>query len=305
VKILVTGGAGFIGSQIADALVEKGHAVVIVDNLLSGKPENVNPKAKFVLMDIRARELERLFEIEKFEAVFHLAAQMDVRRSVQDPGYDAEVNVLGSLNLFQNCVRAGTKKVVFASTGGAIYGEQDVFPCDESHPLRPVSPYGVTKLCAEKYLFYYAAEFGLGYTVLRFANVYGPRQNPHGEAGVVAIFTSRLLAGDPPVINGDGSQTRDYVYVGDVVQANLRALEYPKNDAFNVGTGVETDVNRIFGILNGLTGGKARENHGPAKHGEQKRSVISYGRAKAELKWEPRVALEQGLKNTVEYFKGR
>ena len=304
-KLLVTGGAGFIGSHIADALVEKGHEVVIVDNLLTGKPENINPKAKFALMDIRAREMERLFEIERFGAVFHLAAQMDVRKSVQDPAYDADVNVLGTLNLLQNCVRSGTKKVVFASSGGAVYGEQDVFPCEENHPTRPVSPYGITKLCAEKYLFYFAAEFGLKYVSLRFANVYGPRQNPHGEAGVVAIFAGKMLAGGQALINGDGKQTRDYVYVGDVVQANLKALEYPQNDAFNVGTGIETDVNRVFGILNRLTGGRVQENHGPAKPGEQRRSVVSYKRAKMKMNWEPKVALEQGLKLTAEFFKGR
>jgi UDP-glucose 4-epimerase len=304
-KLLVTGGAGFIGSHITDALIEKGHSVVILDNLLMGKPENVNPKAKFVLMDVRAGEMERLFEIEKFDGVFHLAAQMDVRKSVEDPAFDAGVNVLGTLNLLQNCVRFGAKKVVFASTGGAVYGEQEVFPCEENHPTRPVSPYGITKLCVEKYLFYFAAEFGLKYVALRFANVYGPRQNPHGEAGVVAIFTSKLLAGGQPVINGDGKQTRDYVYVGDVVQANLKALEYPQNDAFNVGTGIETDVNRIFGILNRWTGGRAQEIHGPGKPGEQKRSVISYKRAKIKMNWEPKVALENGLKQTVEFFKGR
>jgi UDP-glucose 4-epimerase len=304
-KLLVTGGAGFIGSHVADALIERGHDVVIVDSLLMGKRENVNPKAGFYLMDVRAKEIERMFEIEKFDAVFHLAAQMDVRKSVEDPMYDADVNVIGTLNVLRNCVRFGTKKVMFASTGGAVYGEQDAFPCDENHPTRPVSPYGVAKLCVEKYLFYFSTEFKLNYVALRFANVYGPRQNPHGEAGVVAIFTSKLLAGGQPVINGDGRQTRDYVYVGDVVQANLKALEYPQNDAFNVGTGVETDVNRIFGILNKSTGERARETHGPAKPGEQKRSVISYKKAKIKMNWEPKVGLEQGLKQTVEYFKTR
>jgi UDP-glucose 4-epimerase len=304
-KLLVTGGAGFIGSHIADALIEKGHNVIIVDNLLTGKPENVNPKVKFYLMDIRAKEIERMFEFEKFDAIFHLAAQMDIRKSVEDPAYDADVNVIGSLNLLQNCVRVGTKKVIFASTGGAVYGEQDVFPCDENHPTRPVSPYGITKLCVEKYLYYFAAEYKLKYVSLRFANVYGPRQNPHGEAGVVAIFTSKLLTGGRPMINGDGKQTRDYVYVGDVVHASLKALEYPDSETFNVGTGIETDVNRIFCLLNKLTGEKAKEIHGPAKPGEQKRSVISYKKAKIKMNWEPKVGLEQGLKQTVEFFKGR
>ncbi|MBN2201694.1 GDP-mannose 4,6-dehydratase [bacterium] len=304
-KLLVTGGAGFIGSHIADGLIEKGHDVTVIDNLLMGRMENVPKAARFHLMDIRAPEIEKVFDLGRFDAVFHLAAQMDVRRSVEDPIFDAGVNVLGTLNLIRNAVRTGVKKVVFASTGGAVYGEQEVFPCDETHPTRPVSPYGITKLCVEKYLFYYALEFGLKYAVLRFANVYGPRQNPHGEAGVVAIFASRLLSGEQPVINGDGKQTRDYVYVGDVVQANLKALEHPENDAFNVGTGVETDVNRIFDLLNRHTGGKASEQHGPAKPGEQKRSVISFRKIKDVLGWEPRVGLEEGLKRTVDYFRNR
>jgi UDP-glucose 4-epimerase len=303
VKILVTGGAGFIGSHIADALIEKDHDVTIVDSLLMGRPENVPERARFHLMDIRAAEIGKLFDLGRFDAVFHLAAQMDVRKSVEDPIFDAGVNVLGSLNLLRNAVRTGVKKVVFASTGGAVYGEQDVFPCDETHPTRPVSPYGITKLCVEKYLFYFAREFGLRYVALRFANVYGPRQNPHGEAGVVAIFTSRLLAGERPVINGDGKQTRDYVYVGDVVQANLRALDHPENDVFNVGTGIETDVNRIFELVNRITGGRAAEQHGPAKPGEQLRSVISHRKAETVLGWRPAVGLEEGLGRTVDFFR--
>lgn len=302
-KLLVTGGAGFIGSHITDALIEKGHEVVVVDNLLMGKLENVNPKAKFVLMDIRAKEISKLFSIEKFDAIFHLAAQMDVRKSVEDPIYDADVNVLGTLNLLQNAVQHHVKKIIFASTGGAVYGEQHEFPCSEEHPTQPVSPYGITKLTVEKYLHFYSVEYGLRYVTLRLANVYGPRQNPHGEAGVVAIFTGKLLSGGEPIINGDGKQTRDYVYVGDVVEANLRALEYPENDTFNIGTGIETDVNRIFHLLNQLTNRNAEERHGPPKPGEQRRSVIDYKKAKRLLGWEPQVSLEEGLKRTVEFFK--
>lgn len=302
-KLLVTGGAGFIGSHVTDALIEKGHEVVVVDNLLMGKLENVHPKAKFVLMDIRAKEIAKLFSMEQFDAVFHLAAQMDVRKSVEDPVFDAEVNVLGTLNLLQNAVRYHVKKIIFASTGGAVYGEQREFPCTEDHPTQPVSPYGITKLTVEKYLYFYAVEYGLRYVTLRLANVYGPRQNPHGEAGVVAIFTGKLLSGGEPIINGDGKQTRDYVYVGDVVEANLRALEYPENDVFNIGTGIETDVNRIFHLLNQLTNRNMEEKHGPPKPGEQRRSVIDYKKAKRLMGWEPKVSLEEGLKRTVEYFK--
>ena len=289
-KILVTGGAGFIGSHLVDQFINDGHEVVIIDNLLTGQVENLNMNAKFYLMDIRDQTLQKVFQLEQFNAVCHQAAQMDVRKSVADPMFDADVNVKGSVNLLQNCIEYGVKKVLFASTGGAIYGEQDVFPCDETHPTRPVSPYGITKLCVEKYLFYYAKEFGLKYVILRYANVYGPRQNPHGEAGVVAIFSEKLLAGQQPIINGDGKQTRDYVYVGDVALANLGALHYTENAIFNIGTAIESDVNELFSHLNRLTGGSMQEHHGPPKSGEQRRSVISYEKVKQEMGWERRRA---------------
>ncbi|MCD6166901.1 UDP-glucose 4-epimerase [candidate division KSB1 bacterium] len=302
-NILVTGGAGFIGSNLVDAFVAAGHSTVVVDNLYMGRLENLNPKAKFYLLDIRAPEVAKVFEFEKIDVVCHQAAQMDVRKSVADPGFDAEVNVLGSLNLLQNSLKYGVKKFLFASTGGAIYGEQDYFPADEDHPTRPVSPYGVTKLTVEKYLFYYHQVHGLPYVALRYANVYGPRQNPHGEAGVVAIFTEKMLSGQKPVINGDGRQTRDFVYVGDVVEANLRALEYEKSDIFNIGTGIETDVNTIFHKLNQIIGSNTPECHGPPKDGEQLRSVIDYTKAKKLLGWEPKVDLQRGLQATVDYFR--
>jgi UDP-glucose 4-epimerase len=299
----VTGGAGFIGSHLVDGFIQNGHDVVIVDNLYMGRIENIHPKATFYLLDIRAQELDKVFDHEKVDVICHQAAQMDVRISVKDPLFDADVNIKGTLNVLQNCIRTGVKKFLFASTGGAIYGEQDTFPCDENHPTRPVSPYGVTKLTVEKYLYYYANTHGLKYTILRYANVYGPRQNPHGEAGVVAIFTTKLLDGDQPIINGDGKQTRDYVFVGDVVKANLKALNYDQNDCFNIGTGLETNVNQIFNRLNKLSNGKAQEKHGPAKSGEQQRSVISFEKAKRILGWEPKVDLDAGLKQTVVYFK--
>jgi len=301
--ILVTGGAGFIGSNLTDAFIQKGHRVVVVDNLYMGQVQNLNPEAAFYLMDIRSPELAKIFELEKIDVVVHQAAQMDVRKSVEDPMFDASVNVLGTLNLLQQAVKHKVQRVLFASTGGAVYGEQDYFPADEEHPTRPCSPYGVTKLTVEKYLYYYNFVFGLNYTILRYANVYGPRQNPHGEAGVVAIFISRMLAGEQPVINGDGKQTRDFVYVGDVVRANLLALEKGLNDIFNVGTGVETDVNTIFHEINRIIGKNMPEKHGPAKEGEQRRSVISYEKAKRLLGWEPQVSLQEGLRLTVEYFR--
>lgn len=303
-KILITGGAGFIGSQVADAYLQAGHAVVILDNLSTGRRRNLNPAARFVEGDIRDADLvRRLFSEERFDVLNHHAAQMDVRRSVSDPVYDASVNLLGVLTLMEQCLRAGVRKVIFASSGGAIYGEQDYFPADEKHPTRPVSPYGVAKLATEHYLFYYRMVHGINAVCLRYANIYGPRQNPEGEAGVVAIFTSRLLAGGRPVINGDGTQTRDYVFVGDVVRANLRALDFEGSDAFNVGTGVETDVNTLFRSLRELTGAPCPEEHGPAKLGEQLRSVLNHDKITRVLGWRPETSLREGLARTVTFFK--
>ncbi len=304
-KILVTGGAGFIGSHVVDAYIAGGHDVTILDNLSSGKKENINRAAKFVERDIRDDALADMFTTEGFDVVNHHAAQMDVRRSVTDPQFDARTNVLGTLNLLENCVKNKVKKFIFASTGGAVYGEQEVFPASEEHPTWPLSPYGITKLTCEKYLFYYREVYGLQHVILRYANVYGPRQNPHGEAGVVAIFAQKLLQGGKPVINGDGKQTRDYVYVHDLVRMNLIALGLTGSDIFNVGTGQETDVNTIFRHLNRLTGANIVENHGPAKLGEQQRSCLSYGKASDSLGWTPEVDLESGLEQTVAFFKSR
>lgn len=302
-KILITGGAGFIGSNIADRYLELGHEVVIVDNLVTGQRENIPPAATFYVIDITDKALAEVFEKERPDVVSHQAAQMDVRKSVADPIYDATVNVLGSLNVLENSVKHGVKKFIFASTGGAIYGEQDYFPADEEHPLRPLSPYGITKLTTEKYLYFYQHTYGLKYTILRYANVYGPRQNPHGEAGVVAIFTTRMLKGEQPIINGDGLQTRDYTYVGDVVKANELALTGGDNRIYNVGTGVETDVNTLFRLLRELTGANIKEVHGEAKPGEQRRSVLDNSRIRKELGWEPSVTLEEGLRRTVAFFR--
>lgn len=304
-KLLVTGGAGFIGSHIVDALIEKGHDVVVLDDLSSGSVKNLPRKIRFIKLDVRSNNVCTLFLEEQFDAVFHLAAQMDVRKSVADPRFDASVNIIGGLNILECCAKHDVKKIIFASTGGAIYGEQDYFPADEKHPLRPLSPYGVAKLSYEHYMFYYKEVYGIDYVSLRFANIYGPRQNPHGEAGVVAIFTTKFLNGEQPVINGDGKQTRDYVYVGDIVDANLKALDYSETGIFNLGTGSETDVNTLFRNLRELTGAECDEKHGPAKKGEQQRSVLDYSHAKNILGWIPKISLEQGLKETVEYFKSQ
>ena len=302
-RVLVTGGAGFIGSHIVDGLVERGHSVSVVDNLSSGRRENVNPAARLHVVDVTSNELGKVMEEERPEVVFHEAAQMDVRKSVADPRFDATVNILGGLNLYEECVRLKVRKVVFASTGGAIYGEQETYPAPETHPQQPLSPYGIAKLANEKYLYFYKSTYGLEHVILRYANVYGPRQSPHGEAGVVAIFTSRLLSGQVPTINGTGEQTRDYVYVGDVAAANMAALDYGSSDVFNVGTGIETDVNELYALLRDAVGTSVEPIHGPGKPGEQMRSVVDWQKAHRLLGWSPATPLPEGLKRTVEWFR--
>lgn len=309
-KVLVTGGAGFIGSHVVDALITRDCQVHILDNLVTGKRENIPAKATFHEMDICSSDVVRLFEKEKFAGFVHMAAQMDVRKSVADPVYDANVNVLGLLNLLEAGRVNGLEKVAFSSTGGAIYGDPDPSvngggPQPETHPERPASPYGITKLVSEHYLRFFKQTYGLHYMALRFANVYGPRQNPHGEAGVVAIFTERLLKNEQPTINGAGTQTRDYVFVGDVVKAVIDGLAYDGSDVVNIGTGVETNVNQLFGHLNRLTGGNAEEVHGPGMPGEQQRSVLDVSHAKEVLDWQPETSLAEGLAQTVDWFKSR
>jgi len=301
-KILITGGAGFIASHVADLYLTAGHDVTILDNLSTGVKENVPKSAKFIQMDIGDPGVEKIFADGKFDVLNHHAAQIDVRISVNDPLFDARVNILGSLNLLEGALKHGVKYVQFASTGGALYGEQDYFPADEEHPIRPLSPYGIAKYTIERYLYYYHAIHGLNYTALRYANVYGPRQNPHGEAGVVAIFCDRLITGKEAVINGEGKQTRDYVYVKDVACANLLSLEKPLNGSVNIGTAVENDVNAIFRTLNKAGKFNAPEKHAPAKKGEQQRSVIKWDKAQMLLGWKPEVMLEEGLKNTLKFF---
>ncbi|HOX85682.1 MAG TPA: NAD-dependent epimerase/dehydratase family protein [bacterium] len=302
-KILVTGGAGFIGSNLVDACLQEGHQVYVVDNFSTGRRENLPADVPVYPFNIQDPKMDDLFRQEKFEAVFHEAAQMDVRRSVQDPIFDAQNNILGTINLLQCCAKYHVGKVIFASSGGAIYGEQVQFPATESHPLAPYSPYGITKLAGEKYLFFYALNYGLQYVALRYANVYGPRQNPRGEAGVVAIFTRMLIDGEQPTINGDGEQTRDFVFVKDVVAANLKALKYGKNGMFNIGTGKESTIKQVFHLLVDLVGAEAAEKYGPAMSGEQFRSLIDPTLAAKELGWQPTTDLQQGLRETVDFFR--
>jgi UDP-glucose 4-epimerase len=303
VRIAVTGGAGFIGSNIVDAYLERGHEVHILDDLSTGQKSNLNRRAELHQVDIADAAAARVIERIKPDALSHHAAQMDVRHSVSDPGFDARVNILGFINLLQACKDSGVKKVIFASSGGAVYGEQDVFPAVEDHPTRPASPYGVSKRSGELYLSYYQQAFGLPYIALRYANVYGPRQSAKGEAGVVAIFLSLLLAGKIPLINGDGGQTRDYVYVGDVVAANVAALESSFIGPINIGTGIETDVVSIFKHLRRAVGSAIEAQHGPAKPGEQRRSCLDTRRATEVLGWRPQMILADGLQRTAAYYR--
>ena len=304
-KILVTGGAGFIGSHVAEAYVNAGHDVVVVDDLSSGKRAQVPAAARFVELDIQDPGIREVFRDERPELLSHHAAQMDVRRSVADPLFDAAVNIMGLLNLLEGAKEVGTRRVLFSSSGGAGYGEQDEFPAPETHKLEPISPYGVSKRASELYLNCYRALIGLEYVAMRYANVYGPRQDPHGEAGVVAIFAVKLLSGEKPTINGDGKQTRDYVYVGDLVRANLALATHSYCGPMNFGTGIETDVNQLFAHIRKACGVDAPEQHGPAKPGEQKRSVISPKLAEQVLGWRPEVGLEQGIASTVAFFRDK
>ena len=298
----MTGGAGFIGSHLVDALLERGEAVTVLDDLSSGDRANLNPNAEFLQLDVRDPKAAALITERRFEAVCHLAAQMSVSRSVAEPVFDAEVNVIGGLRLMQAAAAAGAR-FLFSSTGGALYGEADVLPTPEDYPAWPVSPYGVSKLTTEHYLHFFAHEHGLAYVVLRYGNVYGPRQNPHGEAGVVAIFCRTLFTGGQPLINGDGKQTRDYVHVDDVVRANLAALDAGQVGHFNVGTGRQTDVNELFRLIVAASGVPAEERHREARPGEQRTSALDIGLIRERLGWEPRVTLEQGIRQTVDWFR--
>jgi len=304
-KILITGGAGFIGSSIADAYLAAGHDVVIVDNLYSGKRENIPAKARFHEIDIVSPKIAEVLEAERPEVISHHAAQMDVRLSVASPTFDAEVNIVGTIRLLEAAVKSGVKRVIFASSGGAAYGEQENFPACEADRTNPVSPYGVSKRAGEHYLFYYHAVHGLPYLAFRYANVYGPRQDPHGEAGVVAIFCEKLLRGEAPRINGDGRQTRDYVFIEDLVRANVAALSSSYVGPMNIGTGVETDVVALAEKLVAHSGTKLAPTNGPAKMGEQRRSVVDPGLARRELGWEPRVLPDEGLAHTYDWFRER
>jgi UDP-glucose 4-epimerase len=305
-KILITGGAGFIGSTIADAFIADGWEVAVIDDLSSGKRHHVPAAARFYPCDVRSAAAAEAVERERPDVLCHHAAQIDVRRSMADPRFDADVNLGGLLNLMQAAVRAGSvKQVLFASSGGATYGDTAVIPTPESHPQRPVSHYGAAKAASELYLGVFQANSGIPFAALRYANVYGPRQDPHGEAGVVAIFCGRLLEGKPCTIYGDGGQTRDYVYVGDVARANLLAAQRSFSGPLNIGTGVETDVLRLHASLSRAAGSLAPPVHAEGRPGEQRRSCIDPSAASRALGWAPEVDVEQGLARTYRFFKAQ
>ncbi len=303
-KVLVTGGAGFIGSHLVDRLIKDGYDVSVVDNLSSGKEINLNPGAKFYKLDILSPSLKKLFSSKKkFDYIFHLAAQIDVRKSVENPVFDAEVNVLGSLKLLSLCLKKKPKKFIYASTGGAIYGEPDYLPADENHPIHPNCAYGVSKHTVEHYLELFRTLYHLKYTIFRFPNVYGPRQDPNGEAGVVSIFIGRMLKGKTPFIFGDGTQLRDYLYVDDIVEAMMISLRKGDNRIYNLGSVKGSSVNELFKKLRKIIGFKKGPNYSAPRLGEVNRIYLSAERAKKELSWQPEIELENGLAKTVSFFK--
>ncbi len=302
-KILVTGGAGFIGSHIVDAYISAGHEVVVIDDLSTGHDRYVNPRARFLKMDIRDPQLHDLFAAERFDIVNHQAARGNVRASMEDPEGYADVNIRGGVNLLECSRRYGVCKFIYASTGGCVYGEPQYLPADEQHPIAPRDPYGASKASCELYFPLYSLNYGLRFTILRYPNVYGPRQDPFGEAGVVSIFTGQMLCGTQAVINGDGEQIRDFVYVADVVEANLLVLERGDNQIYNLGWGKGVSVNEIFRRLQTLTDYRLAEVHGPPKLGEVRCSCLDAMKAQRELGWGPVVPIEEGLHRTVEYFR--
>jgi UDP-glucose 4-epimerase len=302
-NILVTGGAGFIASHIVDAYVSRGHKVTVVDDLSSGRRDNVNSKAELIVADLRDPQTTKKLRGRKFDLVNHHAAQIDVRVSVADPAADAELNIVAALRLFQGLVDDGLKKIIFASSGGAAYGEPQFAPQTEEHPVAPLSPYGCAKLAIDNYLFFYRAVHGVRAVSLRYGNVYGPRQRKDGEAGVVAIFAGAILDGATPRINGTGEQTRDYVFVDDVVRANMAAAELDLDGIYNVGTGVETSVNDLYRALTKALGSNVKAEHGPAKAGEQMRSVLDGSRLRKTAKLPDPVPLSEGLQTTVAWIR--
>lgn len=304
-KILVTGGAGFIGSHIADLYISLGHNVVIIDNLSSGEKKFINKKAQFYKADIRDRKsVEEILKKERPQIINHHAAQISVKKSVQDPISDVDINITGLLNLLESGRKINVRKIIFASSGGAVYGDAKTIPTPENYsPLMPLSPYGIAKFACEQYIYFYCRSYKISYIILRYSNVYGPRQNPEGEAGVVAIFTKRILDGKKPVINGNGLQTRDFIFVDDVTEANRLALTHKSNQVFNIGCGREMNIQDLYQKIKKLTKSKKKAKYGEVIHGEQKRSCLDNSLGREEMNWEPKIDIETGLIKTIEYFK--
>lgn len=302
-KVLVTGGAGFIASHIVDRLIEEDHQVVVIDNLSFGCKENLNPQAKFYQIDIRDKDLIDLFLTEQPDVVNHHAAQVNLRQSIEDPIFDAEVNVLGSINLLECSVKSGIKKFIYSSTGGAVYGEADKLPVKETHEIRPISQYGINKHTVEHYLYLYFINYQLNYTTLRYPNVYGPRQNPHGEAGVVAIFSQKMLCGEKPTIFGDGSKTRDYLYVSDVVEANILVMDQGNGETYNLGWGLEITDFQIFEAVRDVVNCSVEPIYGQKRKGEIDRISLDSSKIREQLGWEPKVAIREGVPMAVEFYR--
>lgn len=302
-KYLVTGGAGFIGSHLVDKLIEQNHQVVVIDNLATGKKENINSGAKFYQYSITDPKISNIFKKEKPQIVFHFAAHIEARESVKYPIFDAETNILGSLNVLENCRKFGVKKIIFASSGGEIYGDAKVIPTPEDYQPSPISPYGVSKLAIEKYLYSYLKMYSINFTALRYGNVYGPRQNPYGEAGVIAIFLNKMLNGEQPFIHGSGKQTKDYIFIEDVISATIYISKKNINGVINIATSKETSVLEIFNKLKKLTDLEVRERHIPLPISGFKRGALSIKMAKKVINWQPRYNLEKGLQETFDWFK--
>lgn len=304
-RIVVSGGAGFIASHIVDQYIQLGHQVAIIDDLSTGQQENLNPEATFYEVDITdAGAVAEVMQTERPELINHHAAQMNVRRSVQEPVFDATTNILGSINVIEAALAVGTRKIVYASSGGAVYGELQYMPADESHPINPASHYGVSKYTVEQYLSLYNQLAGLSYTALRYANVYGPRQNPYGEAGVVAIFGQQMLAGKQPIIFGDGSDTRDYVFVDDIVAANVRVLDTGDNEVFNLGTGQPTSVQEVFAAVAEATGFTGQPIYAQPRAGDIAHNALDSSKAQQLLGWQPRSSFTEGIQRTIQFLRG-
>lgn len=301
-RVLVTGGAGFIGSNLVDRLVVEGCRVSIIDNLSTGNIDNVNKNAKLYNMDIRDSEIDKVFELEKPEYVFHHAAQIDVQKSLKDPMFDGNVNIIGTVNILENCRRYGTSKIIYPSSA-AVYGMPEYLPVDEKHSIKPISYYGISKHTPEHYIKVYSELYGIKHTIFRYANVYGIRQDPKGEGGVVSIFMDKLLKGEVPVIYGDGEQTRDFIYVNDIVEANIKALSHGDNETMNISTNTPVSVNRLYGLMRDIINIKYDAEHKSERAGDIRFSCLDNSKARKLLDWKPRYYLEEGLRKTIDYYK--